>query len=160
MHRVLLTCSNCDQGAADRYWWLVGLGLVISIVAAVVLLVRLRSADRKLRIFGGLAVVVLAVGIVWSLSTLTTRIRVTVEGTTVDCSSALTSAETRGVPNDAALDPNQRNCRQAARRHLRNDLPVPVSVAVVGLLATLAGIGLSLPRSPARLPRTDQSAQP
>lgn len=156
MHRLLLSCSNCDQGAADRYWWLAGIAVVSSVIAGVVLLVRLRSSNFRTRVLGVLVVAVLALGIVLSLSTLAAGVRETVEGSTVSCGSALTSAKMRGVPNDAALDPVQRGCRRAGRQHLRDELPVPLSIAAVGLLATLAGLGRSVQR-PARLPLTDQA---
>ena len=147
MQERLLACSNCAQGAADKYWWLTGLLVLVALVAAVALLARLRSADTVPRIFGLVAVAVLAIGVVLSVSTLAARIHVVVGGISVSCGSALTSAETTGAPNSSALDKTQLACRQSGRQHLRNDLPTDITVAAIGLLATALALGASFRRT-------------
>jgi hypothetical protein len=147
MTQQLLACSNCDQGAADRYWWLAGAGLLVSIVVIVVLLVRLRAGDRKAQILGGLAVGILILGIGLSLNTLAHATHAVVDGIHVSCGSALTAAKTSGIPTDAALDRTQLACRQVGRHHLHDGLPVALPIFAVGLLATVAGSAVGRERS-------------
>jgi hypothetical protein len=136
----LLACSNCDQGAADRYWWLAGAGLLVSLVVIVVLLVRMRAGDRKAQVLGALAAGVLLLGIDLTLSTLAHGTHAVVDGIRVSCGSALTAAKTSGIPTDAALDRTQLACRQVGRRHLHDGLPVALPILAVGFLAAAAGI--------------------
>jgi hypothetical protein len=142
----VLACSNCELAAADKYWWLTAALIVVAFVAATVLLIRLRRAGNSQRVFGLVAVAILAVGVGLSLSTLGARIRVAVGGIRISCNSALTSAETTGVPSNAALDSGQLACREAGRRHLRSGLPADITVAGIGFLATLTGIAVSFGR--------------
>lgn len=159
MRQQLLACSNCVQGAADRYWWVTGAAAVISVIAFVVLLIRLRAVGSRTRAFGLVAVTILAVGLVLSLRTLSAGIRVDVDGITIHCGSALTAAKTKGMPDDSALDRNQLGCRRAGRQHLDDGLPIAVSVVVIGFLATGAGIAASLKRQQQN-DRPDQAVRP
>jgi hypothetical protein len=145
----VLACSNCEQGAADRYWWLTAALFLAAIIAAATLLVRLSRGGIRLRVFGLLAIAVLMVGGWLSLKTLAARIHVRVNGVTQYCDSALTAAETTGAPNSAALDDGQLACRRAGQQRLRHNLPPSATVAAIGLVATVAGIGASLGRSSA-----------
>jgi len=91
-----------------------------------------------------IAIAILTVGIALALSVLSARIRADVDGVTVSCASALTSAEMRGVPDDGALDSTQLGCRRAGRQRIHDGLPVAVSTVVIGFLATAAVIGASI----------------
>jgi hypothetical protein len=146
MQHQLLACSNCDQGAADHYWWLVGAALVASVVVVALLLVRLRHAGIWLRAVGALAVIIVGLGAGLSLSTFTQPTQARTGGLSVSCGSALTAANTTGVPNDAALDPEQLACHRAGRQHLRERLPTASSVLVVGFLTAATSIAASRKR--------------
>lgn len=138
MTRRLVACSNCVQGAADHYWWLVGAGLLIAAVLVVVLFVRVRRAKLRWHIVGVAAVLVLGGGVALSLSTLAHPTRA--GAGPVFCSSALTAARTTGMPNDGALDPDQLACRRAGRQHLRGHLPADSAILAVGLVAAVVTI--------------------
>lgn len=147
----LLACSNCEQGAADRFWWLTAGAVLVSLALAVVLLARLRTGDVQARVRGGVAVAILLVGLAWSLNTLAQGTRAFAAGVTVSCGSALTAAEARGMPTDAALDPTQLACRQAGRHQLRDGLPLSLPTFAAGFLATVACIAMSR-RRPVAMP--------
>lgn len=140
MRRSFLACSNCDQVAADSYWWLADATVLIAAVLAVVLLVRLRHAGIRWRAFGVLALLVLALGVVLSLGTLARRTQAPQSGSSVICGSALSAARTTGVPDDSALDKGQLACRAAGRTHLRAQLPTDATILMCGLLAAAVSI--------------------
>lgn len=143
----LLACSNCDQAAADRYWWLAAASLLVSIAVIVLLLMRVRAGSRKAQVLGTLAAGVLLLGIGLSLNTLAYATHAVVDGIRVSCGSALTAAKTSGIPTDAALDRTQLVCRQEGRRHLHDGLPVALPILAVGFLACVAGIATGSKRS-------------
>lgn len=134
---TLLACDNCIPGDASVLYLPLSLGVAVALVLALGCVWLATTRDGVRSIAATVAAIALVIGPVGGVVALASDVGT---GNSV-CGSALSASLLRGVPNDAALDEGQTECKERGEKTVRGASVWAVTAAVcAGVLVAASSL--------------------